>query len=89
MDIEQLAGTKLGNYEIETLLGRGVTGVVYKALQISLDRSSIRKNHPSILNPELSFVDRFQNKPPSLPALAYPNVVHMCESVRDKYGRLI
>jgi hypothetical protein len=23
MDIEQLAGTKLGNYEIESLLGRG------------------------------------------------------------------
>lgn len=27
MDIEQLAGMKLGNYEIESLLGRGVIEV--------------------------------------------------------------
>ena len=38
MDIEQLAGTKPGNYEIENHLDMGGRGVAYKARQISLDR---------------------------------------------------
>jgi len=33
MDIEQLAGTKLGNCEVEPLLGRDGMGVMYKARQ--------------------------------------------------------
>jgi hypothetical protein len=36
MDIERLAGTKLGNYEIECLLGRGGMGVIYKVLGFSI-----------------------------------------------------
>lgn len=50
MDIEQLAGTRLGNYEIENLLGRGGIGVLHKAHQISLDHPVALK----ILAPILS-----------------------------------
>lgn len=49
MDIEQLSGTKLGNYEIGSLLGRGDRVVVYKIRQADLDRLGISKpspNHP-------------------------------------------
>jgi hypothetical protein len=37
MDIERLAGTKLGNYEIESLLGRGGMNLMYKVYQRFLD----------------------------------------------------
>jgi hypothetical protein len=53
MDIEQLAGTKLGNYEIETLFGLGGMSVVYKVLSVSAfgtDRAfSGGRNHAGLL----------------------------------------
>lgn len=50
MDIEQLAGTRLGNYEIEPLLGRDGMGVVYQSRQISVNNPVALK----ILPPDLS-----------------------------------
>ncbi len=44
MDIEQLAGTKLDNYEVESLLGRGGMGVVCDARYISLGRPVAHKH---------------------------------------------
>ena len=37
MDIEQLVGTKLGNYEFESLLGRGGMGVVDRVCPLPQD----------------------------------------------------
>ncbi len=59
MDIEQLAGTKLGSYEIESLLGRGGMGVVYNARQISLNRPmTLKILPPSRFSSDQSFVKR-------------------------------
>ena len=77
MDIEQLAGTKLGNYKVESLLGRGGMGVVYKARQISLDRSVALKILPPSLSSDSSFVKRFQREARAVAKFSHPNIVQI------------
>ena len=62
MDIEHLAGTKVGNYGIESLLGKGGMGVVYRARQLSLDRLVALKILSSTLISNISFVKRFKRE---------------------------
>ena len=82
MDIEQLAGTKLGNYEIESLLGRGGMGVVYRARQISLDRSVALKILPPSLSSDSSFVKRFQREAQAVAQLDHSNIVQIFDTGR-------
>jgi serine/threonine-protein kinase len=84
MDIEQLAGTTLGNYEIESLLGRGGMGVVYKARQISLDRPVALKLLPPTLSSDNSFVKRFQREARAVAKLTHPNIIHIYDVGREK-----
>ena len=77
MDIEQLAGTKLGNYEIESLLGRGGMGVVYKARQESLDRFVALKILPPSLSSDSSYVKRFEREARAIAKLTHPNIVQI------------
>lgn len=77
MDIEQLAGTTLGNYEIESLLGKGGMGVVYKARQISLNRSVAIKILPPALGSDPSFVKRFEREAHAVARLNHQNIVHI------------
>jgi serine/threonine-protein kinase len=84
MDIEQLVGTKLGNYEIQNLLGRGGMGVVYKARQISLDRSVALKILPPSLSSDSSFVKRFQREAQAVAQLDHPNIVQIHDIAKAK-----
>ena len=84
MDIEQLAGTKLGNYEIESLLGRGGMGVVYKARQISLDRPVALKILPPTLSSDPSYIKRFQREARAVGKLSHPNIVHIHDIAAEK-----
>jgi serine/threonine protein kinase len=77
MDIHKLAGTTLGNYEIESLLGKGGMGVVYKARQISLNRNVALKILPPALSSDESFVKRFQREAHAVARLNHPNIVHI------------
>ncbi|UCD57114.1 MAG: serine/threonine protein kinase, partial [Candidatus Hydrogenedentota bacterium] len=84
MDIEQLAGTRLGNYEIESLLGRGGMGVVYKARQISLDRVVALKILPPNLSSDPSYIKRFEREARAVAKLSHPNILHIYDVGEDK-----
>jgi len=83
VDIEQLAGTKLGNYEIEFLLGRGGMGVVYKARQLSLDRLVALKILPPTLSSDASFVKRFKREARAVAKLSHPNIVQIFDIAQE------
>ncbi|RJP69006.1 MAG: hypothetical protein C4532_11680 [Candidatus Abyssobacteria bacterium SURF_17] len=84
MDIERLAGTKLGNYEIETLLGRGGMGVVYKARQVNLDRTVALKILPPDFGSEPSFVKRFEREARAVAKFNHPNIVQIYDISEDR-----
>ncbi len=62
------AGTQLGPYRIESKLGAGGMGQVYKARDTRLDRSVAIK----ILNEQFS--DRFQREARAISSLNHPNI---------------
>ncbi|UCD58105.1 MAG: serine/threonine protein kinase, partial [Candidatus Hydrogenedentota bacterium] len=84
MDIERLAGTKLGNYEIESLLGRGGMGVVYKVRQISLDRPVALKILPPALSSDASFVKRFRREARAVAKLDHSNIVQIFDIAEEE-----
>lgn len=84
MDIEHLAGTRLGNYEIESLISRGGMGVVYKARQISLNRPVALKILASALSSNSSLVKRFHREAQAIARLHHPNIVQIYDIQEDK-----
>ncbi|HYI43854.1 MAG TPA: protein kinase [Actinomycetota bacterium] len=68
-------GTRIGGYEIESLLGRGGMGVVYKARHLRLGRMVALK----ILAPELAadenFRTRFVRESQMAASIDHPNVI--------------
>jgi len=67
-------GTKFGPYEIQSLLGAGGMGEVYRALDTRLQRTVAIKVLPTHLssNPELHA--RFQQEAKSISGLQHPNI---------------
>lgn len=82
-------GTIIGDdFEIEEKLGKGNMAVVYKARQISLNRSVALKILFNTLEDEdKSFLDIFQHEIRSAALLVHPNLIHAIEAGEDN-GRL-
>jgi ABC-type branched-subunit amino acid transport system substrate-binding protein/DNA-binding beta-propeller fold protein YncE len=80
MSVAAGPGSTFGGYRIESLLGRGGMGVVYRATDLSLDRPVALK----LVAPELAederFRSRFMNEPRLAAALDHPHVVPIYEA---------
>lgn len=84
MDIEHLTGETLGNYKIESLLGMGGMGVVYKARQMSLNRAIALKVLPPKLSSDPVLVKRFQREARAVAMLNHPNIVQIHDIGEDQ-----
>ncbi|MCI0341291.1 MAG: serine/threonine protein kinase [Planctomycetales bacterium] len=72
-------GTVIGGYRILERIGRGGMGVVYKAVQESLDRIVALKILPPSLGRDPQFRERFEREARSLATLSHPNVVSIID----------
>ncbi|HYH62969.1 MAG TPA: serine/threonine-protein kinase [Solirubrobacterales bacterium] len=83
------AGTSVEGYRVERLIGRGGMGVVYEAVQTSLERRVALK----VLRPELvddpGFVERFWREGQLQASLEHPHVLDVYEVGESEQGLFI
>jgi len=78
-----LPGSRLGPYEIGTLLGAGGMGEVYRARDPRLDRIVAIKILPAELSADADHLHRFEREARSASALNHPNIVTIYELGHD------
>ncbi len=67
-------GTRLGPYEIQSALGAGGMGEVYKARDTRLDRTVAIKILPQALAADPQFRDRFDREARTISQLDHPHI---------------
>jgi len=70
-------GERLGDYQVQSLLGAGAMGEVYLARQVRLDQKCALKILPAQLKQSLDFEKRFEREGRSLAKLDHPNIVRV------------
>ena len=76
------SGTKLGPYEIVSLVGAGGMGEVYRARDARLDRDVAIKILPVSVASDEDRLRRFENEARSVAALNHPNILTIFEIAR-------
>ena len=77
---------RLGKYEIQSVLGKGAMGLVYKAFDPHIERTvAIKTVRKDITEPELAlqFTARFRNEAKAAGRLNHPNIVGVYEYGED------
>src|SRR6202049_4816026 len=77
------SGTKLGPYEIQSSLGAGGMGEVYRARDTRLDRSVAIKILSAAFSADCDRLDRFEQEARSASALNHPNIVTIYDLGQD------
>jgi serine/threonine protein kinase len=70
-------GTKLGPYEIQTLIGKGGMGEVYRARDTKLKREVALKVLPEVFARDPGRMIRFQREAEVLASLNHPNIAQI------------
>jgi len=79
------SGTKLGPYEIQSLLGAGGMGEVYRARDARLDRIVAVKVLPSSFSADGDRMQRFAQEARAAAALNHPNILSIFD-IGDEHG---
>ncbi len=72
-----MIGKQVGRYRITGEIGRGGMGVVYRATQVTLNRTVAVKMLPERLASSEEYLSRFRREAETLARLAHPNIVHI------------
>ncbi|MBL8161394.1 MAG: protein kinase [Anaerolineae bacterium] len=75
LSIENLAGKRLGQYEVRQILGMGGMGAVYRAYQPSLNRDVALKVLPPAMAQQREFSERFKREAQTAARLEHPHIV--------------
>ena len=78
--------SRIGKYEIESVLGKGAMGVVYKAIDPHIERTvAIKTVRKDLLDAELvaQFMARFRNEARAAGRLHHPNIIAIYEYGED------
>ncbi len=79
------SGTKLGPYEIQSLVGAGGMGEVYRARDARLDRTVAIKVLPASFSADVDRLQRFAQESRAAAALNHPNILSIFD-IGDEHG---
>ena len=84
MSSDPLIGATVGGCRIDSIIGQGGMGIIYKARQISLDRVVALKVLAPHLTNDVNFVGRFQREAKAIARVNHPNILQVYDVGDDQ-----